>query len=70
MVQVKKMTLQDILAAQAELAKLKREALQEKLHCPEGGQHGWAYRGASDRSYRCTKCGLEISKADLKEATD
>jgi len=70
MTQAKKMTLEDIINTQKELARLKQAALAEQLRCPEGGQHEWSYRGAGLRSYRCNKCGFEISKADLKEATD
>jgi len=31
--------------------------------------HVWTYRG-KDAGYRCQICGLEVSKAELKAATD
>jgi uncharacterized protein (DUF983 family) len=62
-------TLDTILADIKRLEVLKAEEMRKGLRCPEGGQHAWAYRGTAAHSYRCTQCGVEISKADLQEAT-
>lgn len=38
--------------------------------CPGGEPHSWDYRGKRSQEYRCRRCRLVVTKADLKEATD
>jgi len=38
--------------------------------CPDGKAHSWAYRGKATQLYSCNLCAYEITKAELKAATD
>jgi len=35
-----------------------------------GLAHDWIYRGKMTQSYRCRRCGISVSKVDLKVNTD
>jgi len=37
--------------------------------CPNDSPHQWLYRG-KNKGYRCSVCGTECSKEQLKAATD
>jgi hypothetical protein len=38
--------------------------------CPNGEPHEWQYLGKTAQAYRCKRCQIVSSKADLKTATD
>lgn len=57
------------LAARIAAAEAKR---RQATLCSSGGTHAWAYQRVSPGvgTYTCVKCAYQISKADLKAATD
>lgn len=46
-----------------------KPAGRDMWFCKEYLMHQWMYRG-KDHGYRCTLCGLQVTKLELKAATD
>lgn len=44
--------------------------LGDPWSCKDGRPHKFEYRGRRAQEYRCSSCGLFVSKSQLKEMTD